>query len=211
MHAVVGECHADDCRVGELSHYRDAGEETDSDAEIGEPGDLGIPAVLVLEDASDGGEEEIEELIDEGHVEGHEGRDDGHGEHLEGAHDAVEGYGGRDGKRSEAIVVMPAGKHEEFQKKIARAQARAQPSKIRSREVEWEKMERFLSGSKCRRIYLDSEMECEVGEERCDISEKNDAITERLDAQQAAIHRRRKSESRAGNTRRAQETGPAAA
>ena len=51
---------------------------------------------------------------------------------------------------------------------------------------------------------------CEVGEERCDISEKNDAIAEGLDVKQV-IHRRRKSESRAGNARRAQETGPAAA
>ena len=37
------------------------------------------------------------------------------------------GSGGRDGKRSKAIVVMPAGKQEELQKKIARAQARPQP------------------------------------------------------------------------------------
>ena len=40
------------------------------------------------------------------------------------------GRGGRDGKRSEAIVVMPAGKQEELQNKIARAKARTQPWKI---------------------------------------------------------------------------------
>ncbi|KFY65619.1 hypothetical protein V496_02450 [Pseudogymnoascus sp. VKM F-4515 (FW-2607)] len=146
------------------------------------------------------------------------------------------GRGGRDGERSEAIVVMPAGRQEELQKKIARAKARTQPWKIQSRvmrpwetkqvdvmrqwetkQVEWEKMERFLSDSRCRCIYLDSEMDdrqdrkrCDGGEKRYNISEKNDAITEGLDVNQA-IHRRRKSESRAGNTRRAQEAGSAAA
>jgi superfamily II DNA helicase RecQ len=34
------------------------------------------------------------------------------------------GRGGRDGERSKAIVVMPAGKQEELRKKIARARAR---------------------------------------------------------------------------------------
>ena len=52
-----------------------------------------------------------------------------------------------------------------------------------AKQVDWEKMEKFLSGSKCRRIYLDSEMDdrqnrdrCEVGEERCDVCEKDHAI-----------------------------------
>ncbi|KFZ01485.1 hypothetical protein V500_00751 [Pseudogymnoascus sp. VKM F-4518 (FW-2643)] len=111
------------------------------------------------------------------------------------------GRGGTDGERSDAIVVMPAGKQEELQKKIARAKARTQPWKIQSRvmrpweakQVEWEKMERFLSGSKCRRIYLNSEMDdrqnrerCEVGEERCDVCEKDDAMIEDGEARQAA-------------------------
>ncbi|KFY66798.1 hypothetical protein V496_01920, partial [Pseudogymnoascus sp. VKM F-4515 (FW-2607)] len=111
------------------------------------------------------------------------------------------GRGGRDGERSEAIVVMPAGRQEELQKKIARAKARTQPWKIQSRvmrpwetkQVEWEKMERFLSGSRCRRIYLDSEMDdrqdrkrCEVGEERCDVCEKDDAMVEDGEARRAA-------------------------
>lgn len=53
-------------------------------------------------------------------------------------------------------------------------------------------MERFLSGSGCRR-YEDSEMDdwqdrvwCEAEEERCDVSKKNDAIINGVDAQQAA-------------------------
>ncbi|KFZ23509.1 hypothetical protein V502_02010, partial [Pseudogymnoascus sp. VKM F-4520 (FW-2644)] len=111
------------------------------------------------------------------------------------------GCGGRDGKRSEAIVVMPAGKQEELQKKIAQAKARTQLWKIQScvmrlwetKQVEWEKMERFLSGSKCRRIYLDSEMDnrqdwkrCEVGEEQCNVCKKDDAMVEDGEAQRAA-------------------------
>ncbi|KFZ24201.1 hypothetical protein V502_01319, partial [Pseudogymnoascus sp. VKM F-4520 (FW-2644)] len=111
------------------------------------------------------------------------------------------GRGGRDGERSEAIVVMPAGKQKELQNKIARVKARTQRWKIQSRvmrpwetkQVEWEKMERFLSGSKCRRIYLDSEMyyrqnrkRCEVGEERCDVCEKDNAMVEAEEARQAA-------------------------
>ncbi|OBT81152.1 hypothetical protein VE02_10082 [Pseudogymnoascus sp. 03VT05] len=111
------------------------------------------------------------------------------------------GRGGQDGERSEAIVMMPAGRQEELQKKIARAKARTQPWKIQScvmrpwetKQVEWEKMERFLSGSRCRRIYLDSEMDdqqdwkrCKVGEERCDVCEKDDAMVEDREARQAA-------------------------
>lgn len=71
-----------------------------------------------------------------------------------------------DGKRSEAIVVMSACKQEGSQNKIAWAQAWVQPWKIRSRlmrpweakQVVWEEMERFLSGSGCRH-YEDSEMD----------------------------------------------------
>ncbi|KFY64947.1 hypothetical protein V496_02911 [Pseudogymnoascus sp. VKM F-4515 (FW-2607)] len=44
-----------------------------------------------------------------------------------------DGRGGRDGERSEAIVVMPAGKQEELRKKIARAKARTQPWNIQTR------------------------------------------------------------------------------
>ena len=109
--------------------------------------------------------------------------------------------GERDGKQSEAIVVMPAGKQEELQKKIARVQVWTQPWKIRSRvmrpweakQMGWEKMDKFLGGGKCRRIYLDSEMDdrhdqirCEEGEEQCDVCEKDDAMSKDMEAQQAA-------------------------
>ncbi|KAH7413538.1 P-loop containing nucleoside triphosphate hydrolase protein, partial [Cadophora sp. MPI-SDFR-AT-0126] len=65
------------------------------------------------------------------------------------------GRGGRDGLRSQAIIMMPVGKQEALQK---------------------QKVERFMSGAKCRRIYLDQEMDgridrvrCEDEEERCDV------------------------------------------
>jgi hypothetical protein len=118
------------------------------------------------------------------------------------------GRGGRDGQRSEAIVVMPAGKQEVLRKKRAKAQARTQPWKIQSRvmsaadtkQIEWDKMERFLSGEKCRRIFLDAEMDgretevdkranrlqCEEGEERCDVCERDDATMAESEAQRAA-------------------------
>jgi RecQ family ATP-dependent DNA helicase len=120
------------------------------------------------------------------------------------------GRGGRDGQRSEAIVVMAAGKQAALQKKQARARARRQPWKIQSRimsaqeekQVEWDKTERFLAGEKCRRIFLDAEMDgrglglgydergprvrCEEGEERCDVCEKDDIDAERSEAQRRA-------------------------
>ena len=103
-------------------------------------------------------------------------------------------------------MVMPAGKQEALQKKQARARARTQPWRIQSRimsaqeekQVEWDKMERFLVGEKCRRIFLDAEMDgrgyddrsqrvrCEEGEERCDVCETDDATAERIEAQRRA-------------------------
>jgi hypothetical protein len=56
-----------------------------------------------------------------------------------------------------------------------------------------EKMEQFISGSKCRRIYLDQQMDdrtdrvrCKAGEERCDICQQSDVMMERLEQQQQA-------------------------
>jgi hypothetical protein len=56
-------------------------------------------------------------------------------------------------------------------------------SSAEAKEVEWDKMERFLSGSACRRMFLDAEMDgredrvrCEEGEKRCDVCENDDAI-----------------------------------
>ncbi|OBT70708.1 hypothetical protein VF21_10275 [Pseudogymnoascus sp. 05NY08] len=101
--------------------------------------------------------------------------------------------GGQDGERSKAIVVMPAGRQEELQKKIARAKAQTQPWKIQGcvmrlwevKQVEWEKMERFLSGNG----EMDNRQDwkrCEVGEEWCDVCEKDDAMVEDREARRAA-------------------------
>lgn len=85
------------------------------------------------------------------------------------------------------------------------------------KQVEWDKMERFLAGEKCRRIFLDAEMDgrglglgcdergqrvrCEEGEERCDVCEQDDVEAE-------GIYRRRTGKAGARRTRRARETGP---
>jgi hypothetical protein len=49
------------------------------------------------------------------------------------------------------------------------------------KQIEWEKCEQFISGERCRRIYLDQEMDgrldrsmCEEGEIRCDVCQKDD-------------------------------------
>lgn len=112
------------------------------------------------------------------------------------------GRGGRDGQRSEAVVVMPVGKQEAFQKKHARAGTRSWKiqsrvmSSAEAKKIECDKMERFLSGEKCRRIFLDAEMDgredrvrCEEGEERCDVCENDDAMMAESEAQRVAYVR----------------------
>lgn len=62
-------------------------------------------------------------------------------------------------------------------------------SKAEARQVEWDKIERFLSRSKCRQMFLDAKMDgredrfrCKEGEERCDVCKKDDAIMAELEA-----------------------------
>ncbi len=57
------------------------------------------------------------------------------------------------------------------------------------KKVEWDKIERFLSGSACWRMFLDAKMDgckdrvkCEEGEERCDVCENDNAIMAELEA-----------------------------
>jgi RecQ family ATP-dependent DNA helicase len=106
------------------------------------------------------------------------------------------GRAGRDGKPSEAIIMVPAGKQEALQKQYERARP---PKKIygtlTKKEKEWvesQKVERFISGARCRRIYLDQEMDgrldrtgCEDGEERCDVCREGEAMLQRMEEQQA--------------------------
>jgi len=56
--------------------------------------------------------------------------------------------------------------------------------------IEQQKVERFMSGAACRRVYLDREMDgrmdrvrCEDEEERCDMCQASDAIMDDLEAQ----------------------------
>ncbi|KFY98080.1 hypothetical protein V500_01806 [Pseudogymnoascus sp. VKM F-4518 (FW-2643)] len=126
------------------------------------------------------------------------------------------GRGGRDGKRSEAIVVMPAGKQEELQNKIARAKARTQPWKIRSRvrrpggqaggveedgegfkwhvyiwTARWTTNKTGTGARLGKSVAMFITLLCcrkaHNARFASRASEKNDAITEGLDAQQAAF------------------------
>ncbi len=62
-----------------------------------------------------------------------------------------------------------------------------------AKQIKWDRIERFLSGSKCRRIFLDAEIDghkdrlrCKEGEEQCDVCEKDDAMMAEMEAQRTA-------------------------
>jgi RecQ family ATP-dependent DNA helicase len=112
------------------------------------------------------------------------------------------GRAGRDGKRSEAIILMPVGRQEALQK--AHEQAQRRPAKFHismtakeKQRIEQQKVERFVSGAACRRVYLDREMDgridrtrCEDEEERCDVCRESDAMMDELEAQRRACIQR---------------------
>lgn len=89
------------------------------------------------------------------------------------------GRAGRDGVRSQSIIMMPKGMAESLQKVRPRMVSRVKGSRQtdgEKRMAEIEKVQRFMSGARCRRVYLDQEMDgrhdrvgCEDGEEACDI------------------------------------------
>lgn len=108
------------------------------------------------------------------------------------------GRAGRDGKRSEAIILMSVGRQEALQK--AHEQAQRRPVKFHisvtakeKQRIEQQKVERFASGAACRRVYLDHKMDgriervmCEDGEGRCDVWQASDAMMDELTAQRQA-------------------------
>lgn len=107
------------------------------------------------------------------------------------------GRAGRDRQRSEAIIMVPEGRQESLQKRFEHARVSTricdQGTKEGKRRIEMERMERFISGSKCRRIHLDQQMDgrmdrirCEAGEERCDVCQQSDAMMEQLEQQRQA-------------------------
>jgi RecQ family ATP-dependent DNA helicase len=119
------------------------------------------------------------------------------------------GRAGRDGKRSEAIILMPVGRQEALQKAHEQAQRRPGTFHIsmtakEKQRIEQQKVERFVSGAACRRVYLDREMDgrmdrarCEDEEEGCDVCRENDAMMDELEAQrQAYIHREHEKQDR---------------
>ncbi|KAG9241062.1 P-loop containing nucleoside triphosphate hydrolase protein, partial [Calycina marina] len=97
------------------------------------------------------------------------------------------GRAGRDGERCQAIIVMPKGKQEALQK--AQRHPRNQTidriagkvvSETQRRKIEIQKVNRLISGARCRRIYLDEELDgridrlrCEEGDEVCDICQED--------------------------------------
>jgi len=119
------------------------------------------------------------------------------------------GRAGRDGKRSEAIILMPVGRPEALQKAHEHAQQRPATFYIsmtakEKQRIEQQKVERFVSGARCRRIYLDHEMDgridrvrCEDAEERCDVCQASDTMMDELEAQrQVYIHRAQEKQNR---------------
>ncbi len=107
------------------------------------------------------------------------------------------GRAGQDGQRGEAIIIMPAGQQEALQRRHMQVQYRRGQGPVITqadkKSIEWEKVEKFISGAGCRRVYLDQEMDgrtdrvrCEEGEERCDICQKDDAMLEEAEALQQA-------------------------
>jgi superfamily II DNA helicase RecQ len=115
----------------------------------------------------------------------------------------IENYGqengqcGRDGKRSEAIILVDEGWQKALQKMLA--QSRRWPRRgitiANKEQLEREKVDRFISGEKCRRIHLDQELDgrldrvqCEDGEEKCDVCLKDSQImAEAEELQQAYV------------------------
>ncbi|KAK6591435.1 DNA helicase [Botrytis cinerea] len=119
------------------------------------------------------------------------------------------GRAGRDGKRSDAIILMPVGRQEALQKAHEQAQRRPATFHISTtvkekQRIEQQKVERFVSGAACRRVYLDGEMDgrmdrvrCADEEERCDVCQASDAMMDELEAQQQAyIHREQEKQDR---------------
>ncbi|KAK6591502.1 hypothetical protein H4I95_12174 [Botrytis cinerea] len=119
------------------------------------------------------------------------------------------GRAGRDGKRSDAIILMPVGRQEALQKAHEQAQRRPATFHIsmtvkEKQRIEQQKVERFVSGAACRRVYLDGEMDgrmdrvrCADEEERCDVCQASDAMMDELEAQQQAyIHREQEKQDR---------------
>ena len=109
------------------------------------------------------------------------------------------GRAGRDGERSEAIIMVPAGRQEALQKQYAQGRPAKKIygalTKKEKERVEREKVDRFISGARCRRIYLDQEMDgrldrtgCEDDEERCDICKEGEAMLRRMEEQRQEFH-----------------------
>ena len=106
------------------------------------------------------------------------------------------GRGGRDGQRSEAIIIVRAGRQEALQKQAHSRQrtmrCRVIPTADRD-QFGQEKVDEFISGERCWWIYLDQEMDgrfnyvqCEDGEEKCNVCQKDEQAIEEAETMQNA-------------------------
>jgi superfamily II DNA/RNA helicase len=110
------------------------------------------------------------------------------------------GRAGRDGKRSEAIILVGSGRQEALKRHYERIQRQdvvpqVAITKEDKKRAEQDKVGRFISGARCRRVHLDQAMDnrfnrarCEEGEEVCDLCSKEDAIVGEADALQEAYN-----------------------
>jgi superfamily II DNA helicase RecQ len=110
------------------------------------------------------------------------------------------GRAGRDGKRSEAIIMRGEGLQEAMQQQQARARKAHEIPRVLmtaddKKRIERGKVDKFISGSQCRRIHLDQEMDgrvdrvgCEDGEEKCDVCQKDDNTMQEAEALRQAYH-----------------------
>ena len=105
------------------------------------------------------------------------------------------GRAGRDGLRSEAMILMPAGRQAALQKAHEWRPGKFHISMTaqEKQRIAQQKVERFVSGAACRRVYLDQEMDgridrvrCVDEEERCDVCQARDAMMDKLEAQRQA-------------------------
>ncbi|KFY68109.1 hypothetical protein V496_01286 [Pseudogymnoascus sp. VKM F-4515 (FW-2607)] len=110
------------------------------------------------------------------------------------------GRAGRDGKRSEAIILVGSGRQEALKRHYERIQQQGVVPQVAitkedKKRAEQDKVGRFISGARCRRVHLDQAMDnrfnrarCEEGKEVCDLCGKEDAIVGEADALQEAYN-----------------------
>jgi superfamily II DNA helicase RecQ len=132
------------------------------------------------------------------------------------------GRAGRDGERSEAIILVGSGQQEALEQQHERMRRRGATPQVAitkedKKRAERERVDRFISGTRCRRIHLDQAMDgqfdrvrCEEGEEVCDVCQKEDAMVAEANRLQQAynVGRRRSGEEQVEEDRHKEQAKP---